>query len=88
MNIFEAAAFAGGVVGAAAGPIWGYSAFGVPGALLGLPVGFVVGFYFPTFLILVVIAVYILVTEGPRGLPAIFWGRRAEPPGSTKTSRR
>jgi hypothetical protein len=75
VNIFEASSCVGVVGGTIAAPILGYSCFGVIGAIIGLPIGVVLGWVVPRFLVLGVFLIGIVYEEGPKGLRPLFGGK-------------
>jgi len=74
MNIFEASSCAGIVTGAIGGSWLGFSQFGWTGALIGLPVGVVLGWIVPPFIIFATFLVLIFFEEGPSRIRKMFRG--------------
>jgi hypothetical protein len=89
MNLFEAISGVGIVGGAAGGAVWGAMEFGFWGAVVGLPVGAVLGwavlFALPVLLVVGAIAVGVWVKHGRRAATEFLWGRAPEPPDTTSS---
>jgi hypothetical protein len=72
MNVFEASSCVGVIVGSAGGCYLGSSWFGLAGAVLGLPLGAVLGWFVPPLLVFTYFLVGIFFEEGPEGLREMF----------------
>ena len=64
MNIFEAASLMGTVAGSIAGAVIGHSWFGWLGRAIGLPIGALVGWFVPPFIVFGVFLIAICFESG------------------------
>jgi hypothetical protein len=85
----------GAIVGAIGTPVWGYTRFGIIGAVLGVPVGAVLGFLgmlallvTVALLVVGVVSAWAYLRHGRRGLQLLYqYGpdavKKGEPPPAT-----
>jgi len=72
VNLFELLALVGAILGAILGGVNGYSAYGIWGAAVGVPVGLVLGFLVFPFLGILVFLIAGLPQEARRGVKWIL----------------
>ncbi len=72
MNLFELAAFVGGITGAVCGGIVASASLGVWGWLVGVPAGAILGWFAFPVAILLFFGVAILFEEGPKRLTRLI----------------
>ncbi len=78
MNLFELAAFVGGITGAICGGILASAEFGAWGWFVGVPVGAAIGWVAFPVATLSFFVVGMFFEEGPRGLMKLMRTRRDE----------
>jgi hypothetical protein len=64
MNVFEASSCIGMAFGVVVGPLVGWSVWGLPGCLVGLPAGVVLGWLFPPLAVFAGLLFVIVCREG------------------------